>query len=167
MEEVLKIMNPMSSTLFWTIIIFVIVFVGLWKFTFKPVGNMISKRRSEIRENIDSAHRQNEEAQKYIEEQKKELENARKEAKIIVEESKAAAQKIGEEIEQQANTRARTMIDVAMAEIKSEKERSINEVKNQMVDIALFASEKMISKKLSGEEHKKIIEESLKGIRKV
>ena len=167
MEEVLKIMNPMSSTLFWTIIIFVIVIVVLWKFTFKPVGNMISKRRSEIRENIDSAHRQNEEAQKYIEEQKKELENARKEAKIIVEESKAAAQKIGEEIEQQANTRARTMIDVAMAEIKCEKERSLNEIKNQIVDIALFASEKMISKKLSGEEHKKIIEESLKGIRKV
>lgn len=167
MEEVLKILNPMSSTMFWTIIIFVIVIIVLWKFTFKPVGNMIRKRQSEIRENIDEANRQNVEAQKYIEEQKKELEKARKEAKKIIEESKAAAQKIAEEIEQQANTKARAMVDDALAEIKSEKERSINEVKNEMVDIALFASEKMISRKLSEDEHRKIIEESLKDIRKV
>ncbi len=167
MEEVLKIINPMSSTLFWTVVIFVVLIVVLWRFAFKPIGNMISKRQSEIKENIDSAHRQNEEAQKYLEDQRKELEKARKDAKKIVEESKAAAQKIKEEIEQQANDRSRTMVEDALAEIKNEKERSINEVKNEMVDIALFASEKMISKKLSEEEHKKIIEKSLKDIRKV
>ena len=167
MEEVLKIINPMTSTLFWTVIIFVILIVVLWKFAFKPIGNMISKRQSDIRENIDNAQRQNEEAQKYLEDQKKELDKARKDAKKIVEESKAAAQKIKEEIEQQANNRSRTMVEDALAEIKNEKERSINEVKNEMVDIALFASEKMISRNLSEEEHKKIIEKSLKDIRKV
>ena len=59
------------------------------------------------------------------------------------------------------------MVEDALTEIRSEKDRSINEVKDEMVDIALSASQKMISKSLSEEDHKKLIEESLKDLGKV
>ena len=80
LEEVLHILNPMTSTIFWSIVVFVILVVVLWKFVLKPVNNMISKRQDEIREKIDSADHQNEEAQKYLEEQKKNVDKARVEA---------------------------------------------------------------------------------------
>ena len=167
MEEVLQILNPMTSTIFWSIVVFVILVVVLWKFVLKPVNNMISKRQEEIREKIDDADRKGLEASEYLEEQKKSIDKSRIEAKKIIDEGKEAARKIKEEIENQASEKSKLMLKDALTEIRSEKDRSINEVKDEMVDIALSASQKMISKSLSGEDHKKLIEESLKDLGKV
>jgi F-type H+-transporting ATPase subunit b len=157
----------MTSTIFWSIVVFVIMVVVLWRLVLKPVNNMISKRQEEIREKIDSADRQNEEAKKYLDEQQKNIEKSRVEAKKIIDEGKDAARKIKEDIEAKASEKSRAMMDDAMAEIKSEKERSLIEVKNEIIDIALGASEKIVTKKLSEEEHKKLIEDSLKELGKV
>ncbi|MFC2159862.1 F0F1 ATP synthase subunit B [Actinomycetota bacterium] len=167
LEEVLQILNPMTSTIFWSIVVFVILVIVLWKFVLKPVNNMISKRQEEIREKIDDADKKSLEASKYLEEQKKSIDKSRIEAKRIIDEGKEAARKIKEEIENQASEKSKLMVEDALTEIRSEKDRSINEVKDEMVDIALSASEKMISKSLSEEDHKKLIEESLKDLGKV
>ena len=167
MEEVLQILNPMTSTIFWSIVVFVILVIVLWKFVLKPVNNMISKRQEEIREKIDTADRKSLEANEYLEEQKKTIDKSRVEAKKIIDEGKEAARKIKEEIENQASEKSKLMLENALTEIRSEKDRSINEVKDEMVDIALSASQKMISKSLSEEDHKKLIEESLKDLGKV
>ncbi len=167
MEEVLQILNPMTSTIFWSIVVFVILVVVLWKFVLKPVNNMISKRQDEIREKIDDADKKSLEASKYLEEQKKSIDKSRIEAKKIIDEGKEAARKIKEEIESQASEKSKLMVEDALTEIRSEKDRSINEVKDEMVDSALSASQKMISKSLSEEDHKKLIEESLKDLGKV
>jgi len=162
LEEVLKILNPMTSTFFWTIIVFVLLMLALLKFIFKPVNSILTKRRDEIREKIDDAEIQKEEAAKYLEEQKKLLDEAKLEAKKIVEEGRITAVKIKEDIELQAHNRAQSMIHSAMEEIGSERERSLKEVKDKMIDIALLASEKVIAKSLSEDEHKKLIEDTLK-----
>ena len=162
MEEVLKILNPMTSTFFRTVIVFVLLLLALWRFVFKPVNRMLTKRRDEVRANIDDAERQKDEAAKYLEEQKKLLEEAKLEAKKIIEEGRIAAVKVKDDIEIQAHNRAQSMIHSAMEEIGSERERSLKEVKDKMIDIALLASEKVIAKSLSEEEHKKLIEDTLK-----
>lgn len=167
MEEVLKIINPMTSTVFWSIIVFIILIVVLWKFVLKPVNNMLTKRQNEVRDSIDSAEKQKEEAQQYLEDQKKELDAARMEAKQIIEESKTAAKKIKDEIEEKASEKSKIILDSALEEIKAERERSVAAVKNQIVDIAMEATEKIIGKSLSEEEHKRLIEESLKEVQKI
>ena len=167
MEEVLKIINPMTSTVFWSIIVFIILIVFLWKFVLKPVNNILTKRQDEVRNAIDSAEKQKEEAQQYIEDQKKELDAARTEARQIIEESKTAAKKIKDEIEEKANEKSKIILDSALEEIKAERERSVAAVKNQIVDIAMEATEKIIGKSLSEEEHKRLIEDSLKEVQKI
>jgi len=167
LEEVLSILNPMTSTIFWSIIVFVILVIVLWKVVLKPINNIISKRQEEIREKIDDTDRRNTEAQKYLEEQKKNIDLSRVEAKKIIDEGKDTARKIKEEIEKKASEKSRAMIEEALVEIRSEKNRSLNEVKNEIVEIALAASQKIVSKSLSEEEHKKLIEESLKELEKV
>jgi len=157
----------MTSTIFWSIVVFVILVIVLWKLVLKPVNNMIKKRQDEIREKIDSADRQQKEALKYLDEQKANIDKSRIEAKKIIDEGKDAARKIREEIEIKASDKSKAMIEDALAEIRSEKERSINEVKNEIVDIAMAASEKIITRELSKEEHEKLIEDSLKELGKV
>jgi F-type H+-transporting ATPase subunit b len=66
-EELSKILNPMTSTIFWSIVCFLILFFVLWKFVFKPVNKMINARQEEITKNLNEADRQRDEAIKYLE----------------------------------------------------------------------------------------------------
>jgi F-type H+-transporting ATPase subunit b len=167
LEEALQILNPMTSTIFWSIVVFVILAVLLWKFALKPINNIISRREKQIREKIDDADRRNREARRYLEEQKDSIEDSRAEAKKIIDESRDEAKKIREEIEKKAHDRARSMIEEAMEEIEREKKRSIGEVRDEIVEIALDASKKVVSASLSKEDHKRLIEESIKELGKV
>lgn len=167
MEEVLKIINPMTSTVFWSIIVFIILLVVIWRFVLKPVNRMLTKRQDDIAEAVNGAEKQRDEAQKYLELQKARLDEARNQARQIIEESRIAAKKVKDEIEEKANEKSRSILETVNEEIKAERERSIAAVKNQIVDIALETTEKIIGKSLSEEEHKKLIEESLKEVQKI
>lgn len=167
MEEIFKIINPMTSTIFWLIIVFIILFIVLWKFALKPVNKIITKRQEDIRASIDNADRQKLEGQQYLEEQKKQLDLAKAEAKNIIEEGKAEARKIKDEIEKKANAKSKAILDSGLEEIKAERQKSVEAVKDQIVDIAMNATEKIIMKNLSEEEHKRLVEESLKEFQQV
>ena len=167
MEEVLNIINPMTSTVFWSVIVFILLIVVLWRFVLKPVNKVIVKRQEEIQDAVNIADKQRQEAQEFIEGQKLQLEAAKKEARQIIEDSKTAARTIKEEIEEKANEKSRTILDSALEEIRAERDRSVVAVKNQIVEIAMDATERMIGKSLSEEEHKKLIEESLKEVQRI
>jgi len=165
-EALSKVLNPMTSTVFWSIVCFLVLFFVLWRFIFKPVNKMISTRQAEIRKNLDEADRQRDEALKYIEQQRVLLEQSKKEAKEIIENGRQTARKIQGEIEDRAHEKSRQMIDEALEEIKRQKEKSLNEVKNSIIDIAMQTTEKIILKSLSEEEHKRLVEESLQEVGK-
>jgi len=167
LEEVLNIINPMTSTVFWSVIVFILLIVVLWRFVLKPVNKVIVKRQEEIQDAVNIADKQRQEAQEFIEGQKLQLEAAKKEARQIIEDSKTAARTIKEEIEEKANEKSRTILDSALEEIRAERDRSVVAVKNQIVEIAMDATERIIGKSLSEEEHKKLIEESLKEVQRI
>jgi len=167
LEEVLKIINPMTSTVFWSIIVFIILLVVIIKFVLKPVNKMLAKRQEDIRQAVDGAEKQMQQAQVFIEEQKKAVDEARKAARQLIEESKTAAKKIKDEIEEKANDKSKQILESALEEIRLEKQRSVAAVKNQIVDIAIEATQKIVGKTLTENDHKKLIEESLKEVSKI
>jgi F-type H+-transporting ATPase subunit b len=167
LDQVLNILNPMTSTIFWSIIVFGILAFLLWKFALKPVDDAVSKRQKEIREKIDDADRKQVEAQKILEKQKEELDKAWEKAKKVIEDSKAEAEKIKRDIEKEAKAASREMLEEAREEIEREKEKFIEEIRDRIIELSFSAAENLISKSISKKDHKKIIEDSLKEIEKI
>jgi F-type H+-transporting ATPase subunit b len=128
---------------------------------------MLNKRQEEVREMIDSAERDRDEAARFMEEQKSKLDEAKKEARNIIDNSKEEAKKIKEEIETKACEKSKIILDEAQNEIRAERERSISAVRDQIVNIALDSAKKIIGKSLSEKEHKKLIEQSLKEAKEI
>jgi F-type H+-transporting ATPase subunit b len=164
LEELLNILNPMASTIFWSILVFVAIVIIMWRFVFKPINRIISKRQAEIKKNVNNAEKQMEEIQKYLDKQKGEIEKARGKAEEIIEDGKREAGIIREKIENDAKEKSRKMIGNTLQEIKIEREKSLVDLKDRIVDMALNSTEKVIGKSLSRKEHEKIIEDSLQEI---
>src|SRR6185503_9917326 len=102
-----------------------------------------------VRENLEAAERSREEAQALLDEYKQQLAQARREAGEIVERARAT----GAELERQIAT--------AKAAIEAETRQAIEEIKNQVADLTLLATEKVVGRALDEREGRRLVEEAL------
>lgn len=149
--------NP--STLIATIINFIILMLILKHFFFKKVEAIINERENLINEQLDYAEEESEKARMIAIENERILKSAREQGKLITEKHKEKAEKLYEEIINDANQEAKKMIDRAKIEINREKEKAQDELKRESIDLAIELSKKVIEKNIDEENNRKLIDE--------
>lgn len=161
MEDLAKIFNPFTSTLFWQIVAFVILWILLARFVFKPISNIIKKREEKISASVNDADKLKEEAEKMLADYRKKLDEARVEAQTIVEQSKTIGENLKNELVEKAKMESSQMITDARKEIERERDKALASIKENVVDLTLLATEKLIGKAMKEEDHLRFIEESI------
>ncbi len=161
MEDLAKIFNPFTSTLFWQIVAFVILWILLARFVFKPISNIIKKREEKISASVNDADKLKEEAEKMLADYRQKLDEARVEAQTIVEQSKTIGENLKNELVEKAKMESSQMIVDARKEIERERDKALASIKENVVDLTLLATEKLIGKAMKEEDHLRLIEESI------
>jgi F-type H+-transporting ATPase subunit b len=161
LEDLAKIFNPFTSTLFWQIVAFVILWILLARFVFKPISNIIKKREEKISASVNDADKLKEEAEKMLADYRKKLDEARVEAQTIVEQSKTIGENLKNELVEKAKMESSQMITDARKEIERERDKALASIKENVVDLTLLATEKLIGKAMKEEDHLRFIEESI------
>ena len=161
MEDLAKIFNPFTSTLFWQIVAFVILWILLARFVFKPISNIIKKREEKISASVNDADKLKEEAEKMLADYRQKLDEARVEAQTIVEQSKTIGENLKNELVEKAKMESSQMITDARKEIERERDKALASIKENVVDLTLLATEKLIGKAMKEEDHLRFIEESI------
>lgn len=162
MEALGKILNPLTSTLFWQIVAFIVLWILLARFVFKPISNIIKKREEKISSSVNDADKLKEEADRMLVEYRQKLDEARVEAQTIVEQSKTIGENLKNELVEKAKMESSQMIVEARKEIGRERDKALASIKENVVDLTLLATEKLIGKAMKEEDHLKLIEESIK-----
>ncbi|SVB09805.1 uncharacterized protein METZ01_LOCUS162659, partial [marine metagenome] len=93
------------------------------------------------------------------------ISEARSEAQSIRLEAKSAAEKVKADIIAQAGEDAKKLRDENEKQIQVEKDRAINEIRQEVVDLTLIVAERVIRKNLSKEDNQGLIEDSLKTLK--
>jgi F-type H+-transporting ATPase subunit b len=162
LEALGKILNPLTSTLFWQIVAFIVLWILLARFVFKPISNIIKKREEKISSSVNDADKLKEEADRMLVEYRQKLDEARVEAQTIVEQSKTIGENLKNELVEKAKMESSQMIVEARKEIGRERDKALASIKENVVDLTLLATEKLIGKAMKEEDHLKLIEESIK-----
>ena len=140
-----------------TLILFLVVRAFLWK----PITNILEQRRELAMKEISDAKQKNDEATKLLDESRKEVEKAKKRAKEIVDNAVITAKLEKSEIIEDAKNEAKKRLDNVNHEIELELERQKNTLKQEIVDVAFLAAEKIVKREINKEEHIKVVEETL------
>lgn len=143
----------------WTIVNFILLYFILRHFLFKPVNGTIESRQQDIKNDIDTAQADRIEAEKLKKENVEKLAHAREEGKAIVEDYKVKAEKVSEEITTGASNEAQLILERAKKEAEREKEKAEDEIKSQVVELAMLISSKALNKSLDETEHRRLIED--------
>ena len=150
----------------WTILTFLILFLVLAKFAWKPLLSSLKDRENQIKSALQKAEQAKDELDKITLKSEVITDKAREDAKVILFEARASSEKIKQEMVSKATEEADKIRVDAENKIKVEKDKAIDEIKTKVVDLAFAISEKIIKKNISSKENQNLIEESIKGLDK-
>ena len=152
-------MEFLTSEFIWTIINF-LVFITLLKVLFyKPVTEMLRKRREEIETNLENAAKNRAEAEELRKKYHEEMASARGQAQEIVASAQKAGLEAKEKIESEARDRAAKELEKAKEAIRREKDSALAELRQEVAGLAIMAAGKVIDKTLTMEEHGRLARE--------
>lgn len=162
----MELLTPGVGLIFWQVVVFVILLVFLKKFAWQPILNALKIREESIEEALATA----EEARKEIEGLKADNENlldeARREREIMLKEARDAASAINKDARDEASKVSIKMIEDAKAAIESEKQVALTEVRNQVSELSLAITEKILKERLaSNKAQTELIEKYVKDLK--
>jgi F-type H+-transporting ATPase subunit b len=143
------------------IINFIVLFVLLRIFLYKPVLKMLDERSKRTKEEMELAEATKKEYEQAKTEVQKQIEKGRQEAQAIIAQTMQIGERLKEESRQEATKQAQVIVDRTRAELEAERDKIVENLRKEFVDISISAAEKVIKETLDKEKHRKLIEETL------
>jgi F-type H+-transporting ATPase subunit b len=152
-------MVDLNMTLVTQVFNFLILFVLLKIFAFKPFMKMLDERRTKIEGAIKSAEKDRTEAETLLSDYKQQLAKARLEAQEIVDKAnKLASEERDAQILATKNEIER-MRKQAQEEIIREREQAVAQLHNEVAALSMAAASKIIAANMNSEANEKLVGE--------
>ncbi len=139
-----------------------ILFFALSYLLFNPVRDVLEKRRQKIADELASAAQDQASAAALKEEYEAKLRDVNKEAESILETARRKAKAREEEMLEEARAEAARIIERANREIELEKKKAVDDMKQEVVNIAALMAEKVVGCAMNGKIQDALIDETLK-----
>ena len=131
---------------------------------FNPVRDMMAKRQERIKNELDTAASDMENARALKEEYENKLRDVDKEAEAILAEARKKALANENKIVADAKEEAARIIERAGVEAELEKKKAADEVKREMVVLASMMAAKVVNAQINTTVQDSLVEETLKEI---
>jgi F-type H+-transporting ATPase subunit b len=160
-HESVNLLSPNTGLMFWTLLIFIVLFFILQRFAFKPLTAAVEARERALEEAIQGAQRDREEAARQLQEQIKALEAARAEAQRVIAEGRTTGEKLRADMLEQTKQQQHELLARARVEIDNERLRAIADLRREAVDLALAGASRVIERNLDDQTNRKLVESFL------
>jgi F-type H+-transporting ATPase subunit b len=155
------LITPEIGTIFWTLVTFVVLALLLGRFAWKPLLGALDERETSIRESIEQARKDREDAEGLLAEHRALLDQARRERAEAVAAGQRDAEKLKAEILEQARGQRAQLLEQTEAQVQAGMRQARSELRSVAVDLAIQAAEKLIAKNLDEQTQRRLIEDYL------
>ena len=152
------------NLMFWTLVIFIILFLILRRYAFPPIFKAVEDRERALEEAMAAARRDREEAARLLEEHRRQIENARSEAQRYIADGRQTAEKMRADLLEQARREQQEILERARREIESERDRAIAELRREAVDLAIAGASKVVEQNLDSAANRRLVESFLASV---
>lgn len=144
-----SILTPDLGLLFWMALAFLVVFFVLSKVGFPAIINMVEQRKQYIDDSLRKAQEASDRLANIKQEGEAILLEARQKQAELLKDAAATREAIVEQAQQKAHEESARLISEARAEIESEKQAAIGEIRNQVALLSVGIAEKVVRGKLA------------------
>ncbi len=144
---------------------FLIIFVVLRAWVYKPILGLLDKRRKMIAEGVENARVAAEARANAEKEAAKILANAQAEANRIVREATERAQVAAKDVRAAAEAEAARLLENAKADAEAERNRILGDLRGQVAALAIAATQKLLGEALDEKRQRALVDEFFSGIK--
>jgi F-type H+-transporting ATPase subunit b len=155
------LVTPNVGVMIWTLVAFGITLWVLKRLAFPRIAEALDKRQRAIEESIEAAERTKVEADKLLAEYRERLGEARTQAEEIVARARKAAEATQSESLEKARVQREELMQQTRRDIESETRRAIAEIRSEVADLTVLATEKVTRKSLDEDDQRRLVEEAL------
>jgi F-type H+-transporting ATPase subunit b len=155
------LVSPSLGLMIWTLIVFAISVYILKREAYPRIANALDRRQKAIEDSIDAAESTRREADEILAEYRERLKEAREQSEDIVTRARRAADRVEDEAKADAARTREELMERTRRDIEAETRRAIDEIRREVADLTVMATEKVARKTLTGDDHKRLIEEAL------
>jgi len=155
------LVSPNVGVMLWTLVAFGITVVLLARLVFPRISEALEKRQKAIEDSIDSAQRTREEAEKLLAEYRERLHEARSQSDEIVQRARQTAETHEREVKEHSRQLAAEASARAARDIEAATARALGELRQEVADLTIIATEKVTRKVLDSSDQKRLVEEAL------
>jgi F-type H+-transporting ATPase subunit b len=155
------LVSPNVGLMVWTLVVFGLTFWLLAKVAFPRITEALDKRQRAIEDSIDAADRTRREADALLAEYRERLADARGQADEIVTRARRTAEASENEILAEARTKREEMMSQTRRDIEQETRRAIQQIRAEVADLTVLATEKVTRKTLDSDDQKRLVEQAL------
>ncbi|HTJ13488.1 MAG TPA: F0F1 ATP synthase subunit B [Dinghuibacter sp.] len=143
------LLTPGLGLFVWNLLAFVIVFLLLKKFAWKPIMKSLGDREKHIADSIATADRVKAEMAQLKNENEALMAQAREERSQMLKEAREARDKIVQEAKDKAKAEAARIVAEAQVTLEQQKQAAITDVKNQVGNLVVEIAEKVLRRELA------------------
>ena len=153
-----------GGVIIWTVVIFIILLALLYRLGYPELLKMVEERERRIQKQLEDAERANAEAQRLLEEHKKQIAAAHNQAQEILSKAKTVSQKERETLLAKAREEYDALLNRARKDIDAEKEKAIQALRREAVDLSIAAASRVIEANLDTDANRKLVTEFLESL---
>ena len=155
------LITPNVGLMVWTLVLFGLSLLILWRLVFPRISAALDRRQRAIEESIDTAEETRRQADALLDEYRERLTEARDQAQEIIERARKAGDAHERESEAEAAARREQLMERTRREIESETRRAIQEIRREVADLTVTATERVTRKVLTEDDQRRLVEETL------
>jgi F-type H+-transporting ATPase subunit b len=156
-----NLIKPNLGTLFWTALTFLIFAFLLGKFAWGPLTGALDARESSIRDSIESAKTDRQEAERVLAEHKQLVAGAHRERATALAAGQEEGERLKAEILEEARKQREQVLAQADAQVQSGLRQAQAELRAVAVDLAIQAAGKLLDKNLDDTAQRQLVERHL------
>ena len=155
------LVSPGLGLMIWTLVLFLFTMWVLSKVAFPKIQEALDKRAKTISESIEAAERQRKESDELLAEYRARLSEAREQADDIMARARKSAETAEAEAAASGREKREELVEAAKRDIEAETRRSLDQIRQEVADLTVLATERVTRKSLNPEDQKRLVEEAL------
>jgi len=155
------LVSPGLGLMIWTLVLFLFTMWVLSKLAFPKIQEALDKRARMIAESIEAAERQRRESDELLQEYRERLAEAREQADDIMARARKAGETATAEATAAGKEKREELVSAAKRDIEAETRRSLQQIRKEVADLTVLATEKVTRKSLTAEDQKRLVEDAL------
>lgn len=157
-------MSLQVNLMFWTLVIFVILYQILKRKVFPAILGAVEAREKALADAIEGAKRDRDDAAKLLAEHRAQIEGARNDAQKLIAEARVVSEKSRADMLEKTRLEQQEMLERARRDIGIERDKAIMELRREAVDLAIAGASRVVEQNMDSDKNRALVESFLSSL---